>query len=148
MSARVGDRRFVLVASPGRLPSPAVTAGTLAAWLHGQPWVSYSAELPVTRRFWQSFLGQPFAADLRLVAPDLRGVLAAVEAGMGVSLLPEFVCTDALAAGRVAEVFPVSDHVPSEPVFASVRPSDLARPEVAAVLEALGAPPGRSRPSG
>ena len=63
----------------------------------GRPWVSYSLELPRTRRFWLSALGRPFSARLQLVVPDLRAVLKAVELGLGVSLVPEFVCRDALA---------------------------------------------------
>ena len=87
-------------------------------WLTGRSWVSYSLELPRTRRFWLTALGRPFAARLQLVAPDLRAVLRAVELGLGVSLLPEFVCADALAQGRVVELFPVSHLTPEEPWFA------------------------------
>ena len=78
-----------------------------------------------------------FTATLRLVAPDLRAVLAAVEAGMGVSLLPEFVCAEALAAGRVVEVVPVAAHVAAEPFFVGVRPAEAVRPEVAELVALL-----------
>jgi DNA-binding transcriptional LysR family regulator len=135
--AKVGDRRFVLVTSPDRRPPPRTTVRTLPRWLVDQPWLSYSAELPITRRFWQQHLGRRFTAELRLVAPDLRAVLAAVEAGMGVSLLPEFVCADALAAGRVVEVVPVADRVPAEPFFVGVRTAEAARPEVAELVALL-----------
>jgi DNA-binding transcriptional LysR family regulator len=135
--SKVGDRRFVLVSSPDRRPRRRPSLATLADWLVDQPWVSYSSELPITRRFWLQHLGRRFTAELRLVAPDLRVVLAAVEAGMGVSLLPEFVCTGALAARRVVEVFPVADLVPAEPFFAAVRQGEVGRPEVADLLARL-----------
>ncbi len=119
----IGTKRFVLVGPPaaGARTARSRRWPSWAAWLVGQPWVAYSAELPLTRRFWQSALGRPFHGDLRLVAPDLRAVVAAVAHGLGVSLLPEFACADALDQGSVVEVHPVADVVPGEPWFACTR---------------------------
>ena len=91
----------------------------------------------MTRRFWQSALGRVFGGDLRLVAPDLRAVLGAVERGHGISLLPTFVCAEALAAGSIVEVYPVSDIVSSEPWFVCTRVGDLAREHVTAFTRML-----------
>ena len=89
VAVTVGANRFILVMAPSAAPStPIATLETLGAWLAGRAWVSYSLELPRTRRFWLSALGRPFVAHLQLVVPDLRAVLKAVELGMGVSLLP------------------------------------------------------------
>lgn len=44
--------------------------------------MSYSHELPITRRFWQTTLNRPFHAELRLVAPDLRTAADAVALGI------------------------------------------------------------------
>jgi DNA-binding transcriptional LysR family regulator len=96
----------------------------------------------MTRRFWQSGLGRPFAADLRLIAPDLRAVVAAVECGHGISLLPTFVCGEELARGGIAEIFPVSDTLPSEPWFACTRVGDLGRDHIGAFTRRLAAPRG------
>ncbi len=102
----------------------------LGDWLVGRPWVAYSAELPLTRRFWVSVLGRPFAGDLRLVAPDLRAVAAAVERGLGCSLLPDFSCADALERGTMAELHPIAPMVPSEPWFVCTRVADLDRTQL------------------
>ena len=129
----IGTKRFVLVGAPALTPPSSVgTIEQLGAWLMGKPWVAYSAELPMTRRFWQSSLGRAFGGDLRLVAPDLRAVVGAVEHGQGISLLPTFVCTEALAAESIVEVHPVSDIVPSEPWFICTRAGDQAREHVTA----------------
>jgi len=135
----VGEKRFLLVAAPDQLPPrPVRSLAALGDWLVGRRWVAYSHELPITRRFWKEMLGRPFAADLRLVAPDLRAVAAAVVAGMGVSILPAFVCTAALAAGTMAEVHPVP--MPPEPWIVCTRAGD-GRLAVAAVVDALAARP-------
>jgi DNA-binding transcriptional LysR family regulator len=121
----IGTKRFVLVGPPRLAPvDPFPSLAELGGWLVGKPWVAYSAELPMTRRFWQSTLGQAFGGDLRLIAPDLRAVVAAVAHGLGFSLLPEFVCADALDRGSVVEVHPVADVVPAEPWFACTRAAD------------------------
>ena len=140
----IGSKRFVLVAPPGlapdRDPGSGVEIGTLdelGRWLVGKPWVAYSAELPRTRRFWLTSLDRAFAGDLRLVVPDLRVVAEAVARGVGVSLLPEFVCTDALAQGSIVELFPVADVVPAEPWFASTRVADAGHRGLGRIIEHL-----------
>ena len=136
----IGHHRFVLVAAPDTAPSsPLSSLEEVATWLRDRSWVSYSLELPRTRRFWQSALGHPFPGRLRLVAPDLRAVLKAVELGLGVSLLPDFVCAESLAHGRVVELFPVSQLTPGEPLFACTRSGGLARGDVRTLLSALDA---------
>ena len=61
---------------------------------------------------------------------------------MGVSILPTFVCADALAAGTMAEVFSVTDQIAAEPWIACTRPGDDGRPAVVALLDALATPTG------
>jgi DNA-binding transcriptional LysR family regulator len=140
-STPIDTKRFVLVAPPPMIPSPHLASiEQLASWLVAKPWVAYSAELPMTRRFWQSVLGRPFAADLRLVAPDLRAVVNAVEQGNGISLLPTFVCTEELAGGTIHELFPVADIVPTESWFACTRIGDVGRDHIGAFTRRLAAP--------
>jgi len=128
VAAPLGMKRFVLVGPPASAPpTPLDSLGRLGAWLEGRPWVAYSAELPMTRRFWLSALGRPFGGDLRLVAPDLRAVAAAVEHGLGCSLLPDFACADGLERGTMVELHPVAPEVSSEPWFACTRAADLDR---------------------
>jgi DNA-binding transcriptional LysR family regulator len=136
-SVPLGEKRFVLVAAPRLRPGGFASVAELAAWLRGRGWVSYSDELPITRRFWQQVLGAPFDGELRLVAPDLRAVADAVALGLGVSLLPTFVCEAPMAEGRIVELHPVADLVPAEPWFGCVRPRDMVRPDVVALLDAL-----------
>jgi DNA-binding transcriptional LysR family regulator len=141
----LGTKSFVLVGPPGQVPEASfATLEDLGRWLDGRAWVAYSAELPLTRRFWLATLGRPFAGDLRLVAPDLRAVAAAVAHGLGVSLLPDFACRDGLARGDMVEIHPVADLVPTEPWFASTRVADVGRPPLVALIELLGRGPGRA----
>jgi DNA-binding transcriptional LysR family regulator len=140
-SRPIGTRRFVLVGSPALAPGdPFDSLTALGSWLVDRPWVAYSAELPLTRRFWLSALGRSFSADLRLVAPDLRAVVASVAQGLGFSLLPHFVCAEALARGSVVELHPVAAVAPAEPWFACTRAVDLGREPLNNFLGLLSSP--------
>lgn len=106
-----GAKQFILVgpsATERRRPARFRSLTALGSWLAERPWVAFSQELPITRRFWQQHLGRPSpSTNVRLVAPDLRAVAAGVADGIGYSLLPSFVCAALMAAGDVEEVHPV-----------------------------------------
>ncbi len=139
-----GAKQFILVGPPAgvhRRPASFRSLAALGSWLAERPWIAFSQELPITRRFWHQHLGRPFpSANLRLVAPDLRAVAAGVADGIGYSLLPSFVCAALVAAGTIQEVHPVSDLVPLEPWFLCVREGELARPVLARLVAALQSP--------
>lgn len=133
-----GEKRFALVGPPHLVPDAGFSSlDQLGDWLCGRDWVAYSLELPLTRRFWQTQLGRPFAANLRLVAPDLRVVLGAVVAGLGISMLPSFVCAGALEAGQIAELHPIAELVAPEPWYVCFRHGEATRPDVAALLDTV-----------
>jgi DNA-binding transcriptional LysR family regulator len=137
VSSAIGEQRFALIAAPQLVTTRPRTPASLARLVAGAPWVSYSNDLPLTRRFWRETLGQPFDGDLRLVAPDLRVVLSAVEASMGFSLMPTTVCQRSLDEGRVVDLTIRLAHFATTTLFASVRHSDVDRPEVAALLTTM-----------
>lgn len=134
----IGQRTLVLVAAPTTAPAvlPA-TVDELGCWLRDAPWVTYSHELPITRKFWRTALAGPFDADIRLTSSDLRAVATAVELGLGVCLLPRYICDRALTEGRVVSLFDVTGLVPTEPWFATVRRSVAGHLVIRAALESL-----------
>lgn len=140
----IAEKRFVLVAAPSLAPQPDLgSLAELGSWLSGRPWVAYSLELPLTRRFWQTHLGRPFSARLRLVAPDLRAVVGAVERGLGYSILPLFACCDLLERGRIVEVHPVSELIPPELWYLCFRQGEATRPAVARLVQAFSGRAGQ-----
>jgi DNA-binding transcriptional LysR family regulator len=137
-SIRVGETGYHLVASPTVGPEkPLPTIGELGVWIEGKPWVAYSHELPKTRRFWRSVVGQPFPMPPTLVAPDLSVVLRAVELGFGLSLLPSYLCQAPLARGELIDVFPVGDLIEPDAWFACSRAGGSRSRAMTSVLSAL-----------
>ncbi len=136
----LGEQRFVLIGSTATRHWPESTPpNELAAWLNRQPWISYSEERPITRRFWQQVLGARFEAATALVVSDMRAVVSAVEMGMGLSILPEFICLDGLADGRLREIWRIGDRIPRDRWYAGYREIDSDRAELRKVCETLAA---------
>lgn len=127
------EERFVLIAGPE--VAPVESGCDVAARLNALPWVTYSEERPVTRRFFAQSLGARFAAASRLVVPDLRSVVRAVELGMGVGIVPHFAAHRSLAEGRVHELLPLD--LPTERWHLAYRPAHADREAIRTVAAAL-----------
>jgi DNA-binding transcriptional LysR family regulator len=93
--------------------------------------------LPNTRRFWQQVLQTPFESRLTLVVSDLRTVLHAIESGMGVTILPEYVCSTAHKAGRIQELWPISTFMGEDQWILSFREFDAERMAIGQLAELL-----------
>jgi DNA-binding transcriptional LysR family regulator len=97
------DEEFVLVGSPSlaRSVDHAQLADDPAGALSHLPLVAYDDDLSIVRRYWRSVFGVRPTNARSLIVPDLRGVLAAVVAGAGVSALPRYLADPAIANGSV-----------------------------------------------
>jgi DNA-binding transcriptional LysR family regulator len=127
------DEMFVLVAAPrwslGKAPaSPEV--------LRKIPLVAYAEEAPIIRRYWRSVFGVRLTRTADLVVPDLRGVLAAVRAGAGASVLPTYLCDKALAAGEL-ELLAEPELPPLNTLYVATRSDAGPRSSAATVRDDL-----------
>lgn len=127
----LAPKHFLLVGLPGAESfAEDCDVAEMAAHMNAQSWVSYSLEFPVTRRFWQQVLRASFQASRRLVVPDLRAVMRAVELGVGVSILPEYLCAEAILGGRLQEQWPLRERVPAEHWILAYRVLDHDREDI------------------
>jgi molybdate transport repressor ModE-like protein len=92
------DELFALVAAPRWFPGKPVSTPEL---LREIPLVAFAEEAPIIRRYWRSVFGVRLTRTAALVVPDLRGVLAAVRAGAGASVLPTYLCDEAVESGEL-----------------------------------------------
>ncbi|MFF9817284.1 LysR family transcriptional regulator [Streptomyces sp. NPDC014006] len=136
-SVPLTDEEFVLVAAPvwaDALKERLAVEGP--AVLHTVPLVSYAEDLPIARRYWRHVFGRRLSCTAAVTVPDLRGVLAAVEAGAGFTVLPRYLCLDQLARGTLVPL-----HEPDDPPintgFLVQRPGVGDNPDVARVREVL-----------
>lgn len=133
-SRRLGSVARVLVAAPGvarkigriLTPGDLCQHATLAFAAEGDTWSLTAGAKPTKVKL------RP-----RLVVNDFDMLLAMTESGCGVALLPENLCTEALAAGRLRRVL-AGWTTPATPVFALYPSRRHLAPKVLALLELLG----------
>ncbi|GGJ27526.1 LysR family transcriptional regulator [Streptomyces brasiliensis] len=131
------DEEFVLVAAPSwaeRLEEGLTT--DCPAALRPVPLVAYAEDLPIARRYWRHVFGTRLSCPAAVTVPDLRGVLAAVAAGAGFTVLPRYLCQDELASGILVPL-----HEPEDPpintAYLVQRPDRPDNPDVVRVRDAL-----------
>lgn len=73
----------------------------LEQWLRSQPLIAYGEELPIIRRFWRVVFGRRIDVTPKLVLPNLRGIREAIASGFGFSVLPDYLCENAVAKNRL-----------------------------------------------
>ncbi len=116
-----------------------VGAGRVAAEgpaaLHGVPLVSYAEDLPIARRYWRHVFGTRLAAQAAITVPDLRGVLAAVVSGAGITVLPRYLCLDELASGTLVPL--LTPKTPDQHLLPHPPPRLPDNPHVTLVRERL-----------
>ncbi|MGW3937766.1 LysR family transcriptional regulator [Streptomyces phaeochromogenes] len=134
----LADEEFVLVAAPawaGRIGRDRVAAEGPAV-LHGVPLISYAEDLPIARRYWRHVFGVRLTGQAAITVPDLRGVLAAVVAGAGISVLPRYLCLGELASGALVSLLDPEDP-PINTAYLARRPGVSDNPHVALVSERI-----------
>lgn len=140
---KVMEETFVLVAGTAAAQTaPVIEPGSAQAqadfidWALAQPWVSYGSDLPIIRRFWRQNMRSRPAITPRLIIPDLQLIAQAVVAGHGISVLPSYLCAEAIAAGRLVVLWEPDPPVTNE-LWLAYRIRDRQRPFVRLVLERL-----------
>ncbi|MGW7469124.1 LysR family transcriptional regulator [Streptomyces xantholiticus] len=131
------DEEFVLVAAPvwaDRLKERLAAEGPAA--LHAVPLISYAEDLPIARRYWRHVFGKRLICRAAVTVPDLRGVLSAVTAGAGFTVLPRFLCLDELASGALVPLHETDDP-PINTGYLVQRPGGTQNPHVARVRDHL-----------
>ncbi|MEV6697319.1 LysR family transcriptional regulator [Streptomyces sp. NPDC051453] len=138
-SMPLADEEFVLVAAPAwadRIGGPNRIAADGPGMLHTVPLITYAEELPIVRRYWQHVFGRRLTCKAAVTVPDLRGVVSAVTAGAGFSVLPRYLCRELLAAGALVLL-----HDPEDPPFNTgyvvQRPGTPDNPHIALVRDRL-----------
>lgn len=132
------DEEFVLVGAPSlvRTVDPRrIGSDPLRAIAH-LPLVAYDADLSIVRRYWRSQFGQRPANPVQLIVPDLRGILAAVIAGAGISALPRYLADPAIASGSV-ELVHRSDDPPINTLHLAIPASAPPTAATALVIDTL-----------
>lgn len=132
------EENFWLVGPP-IATIPFSEAGDLTAlerWLRSQPWIAYSEELPIIRRFWRVTFGQRLDVNPQFVIPDLRSIREAIAQGVGYSVLPGYLCADWIAQQRLTLILKPTKAVTNS-IWLAYRRSERQSQQVSSILSWL-----------
>ncbi|MFI6318822.1 LysR family transcriptional regulator [Nonomuraea sp. NPDC050556] len=133
VSEPLADEDFVLVAAPAWIDRiDHATSDGLA----GVPLIAYADDLPILRRYWRHVFDTRLVAEPALVIPDLRAIKSATVAGLGITVLPRYLCTNELADGSLRLVLDPED-APINTAFLAQRSGAHPLPHVALVRDHL-----------
>jgi DNA-binding transcriptional LysR family regulator len=139
------EESFWLVGPPtAKMPIPEGAADltsldltTLEQWLKPQPWIAYSEDLPIIRRFWRVVFGRRLDVNPQWVMPDLRSIRAAIAQGLGYSVLPDYVCADWIADRRLLLILKPAKAVTNS-IWLAYRKSERQSQQVNLLFNWLG----------
>ncbi|SKA47294.1 DNA-binding transcriptional regulator, LysR family [Chitinophaga eiseniae] len=75
------------------------------AWLSEQTWYAYSSDIPATRRFWLENFNRRPQIKPRFVIPDYDGILKALAAGSGVTVVADYLVKDLLRKKELKQLW-------------------------------------------
>jgi DNA-binding transcriptional LysR family regulator len=129
---------FVLAGAAGMtLPKNSKgSLGTVERWLAKRDWIAFSSDLSIIRRYWQKvFRKRP---DFRpsMIIPDLHGIVHAVAAGYGLSIIPSYLLNSVCGKLAVEEVWSAETRVVNH-VFVACHQDRLRDPLIESVIDVL-----------
>jgi len=130
------DEEFVLIATPGWAARIGPLTCDDPGPLTGVPLITYAEDLPIARRYWRHVFRTRLTVPPAVVFADLRGVLAAVIADAGISVLPRYLCAEQLRAGSVVALLEPEDP-PINTGFLAQRTGTTLNPDITRVRNTL-----------
>ncbi|MEE4454899.1 LysR family transcriptional regulator [Novosphingobium resinovorum] len=133
--AELGRERLMLVAAPA-IAERAKARTVTAEFLCGLPCIAYDEALPLLGPFFEHVFGK--APDMQAVvtAPDLRILIGMAQAGTGWTVLPDYLCAEALATGQLVEL-PTTRPGPDNTLYLVWNKTALRHPRVVHVRDFL-----------
>jgi len=129
----IDSERLLLVANRfmGRqFETKPITSEQLSAY----PVVSYDEDLPLIRSYFQTVFNQPCGSDIAAICPDIRAIAGIVKAGIGYSVLPDYLCRQAIKDGELLQLGPVG---PENYIYLLWRKGALKHPRISYAKDIL-----------
>ncbi|MEL7465401.1 MAG: LysR family transcriptional regulator [Pseudomonadota bacterium] len=124
--------RLLLVGIDRYRPAP---GADLSAWIRTAPWLAYDDTLPLIRSWTDKVVGEGARGAAAFTAPSLTLLRDVAVAGGGVTVLPDYLCGDALDAGALTRLHQ-PPHDPTNVISLCWRRRALRNPTVTAARDA------------
>jgi DNA-binding transcriptional LysR family regulator len=131
----IARERLMLVAAPSFARAHGLDAPS-AARLAGLSCLAYDQDAPLIREFFRHCFSAAAPTDLHAILPDLRMILRLAVDGAGWTVLPDYLCLDAVRTGSLTLLAPVTAG-PENALNLVWTKSALREPRVAFVRDAI-----------
>jgi DNA-binding transcriptional LysR family regulator len=89
--------------------------------------ITYDEQLPLIRQYFNSVFNARCESPVAAVCPDIRAIASIVKSGIGYSVLPDYLCNDAIEAGELIQLGKVG---PENDIFLVWKKGALNHPRV------------------
>jgi DNA-binding transcriptional LysR family regulator len=89
--------------------------------------VTYDEQLPLIRRYFSEVFNAPCESPVAAVCPDIRAISTIIKAGIGYSVLPDYLCKESIAKG---ELIPLGPLGPENDIYLVWKKGALRNPRV------------------
>ncbi|MNM02245.1 Hca operon transcriptional activator [compost metagenome] len=127
--------RFVIVAPAHLDPPQQMSLRSKEQWLLAQNWISYGLDLPIVRRLWREHFKKRPAIKPNHVIPNLHLIMQAVENGLGLSLIPDYMIHSSMNREQ-AKVILEDLHVHNQ-IYIAYKSNNKHLPAIRSITEKL-----------
>lgn len=90
--------------------------------------ISYDQELPLIRRYFEMVFNLPCQSSVAAICPDIRALASIVTAGVGYTVLPDYLCREGVERGQLVVKGPAG---PENQIYLVWRKGTLKQPRIA-----------------
>ena len=127
---------FVLVGAPkwAAAAPPATVSSRGAEAVAALPWLAYDADFSIVRRYFREvFRATPPSGAVQII-PDLRALMESCVAGLGVTVLPKYLCQSRIEEGLLVPMHSPAA-LPGNDIFLAWNRAGLRQPRTALVRD-------------
>lgn len=99
-----------------------------AALLNQYKVVTYDEQLPLVRNYFNAVFNANCESPVAAVCPDIRAISSILKAGIGYSVLPDYLCREGIAKG---ELIPIGEPGPQNTIYLVWKKGALRNPRIA-----------------
>lgn len=129
----IGKEKLIIVAS-ATMAADFKEKSITAELLGSLPLIAYDEQLPLIRDVFKQIFGMVTDMQASITAPDLRIVERMIREHSGWTVMPEYLCQEEIAAGRIIEIS-VTGKMPENDIYMVWNESALRQPSVMFVKE-------------
>lgn len=105
-----------------------------AGWLKQQLWYSTAADMEHLRKFWQVNFRHHIDFKPNYIVPNISSIVRCLSGGEGFSVVPDFLCREEIASGRLLLVWE-GNHVLENTLYFGTRKKTMYEKEIGRVKD-------------